>query len=35
MGVTKGAADAKRLADALARSGDDIDAGLHAFNGIP
>ncbi len=32
MGVTKGAADAKGLADALAGSGDDIDAGLSAFN---
>jgi 2-polyprenyl-6-methoxyphenol hydroxylase-like FAD-dependent oxidoreductase len=32
MGVTKGAADAKGLADALAWSGDDIDAGLSAFN---
>jgi 2-polyprenyl-6-methoxyphenol hydroxylase-like FAD-dependent oxidoreductase len=32
MGVTKGAADAKALADALARSGDDIDAGLRAFS---
>ena len=28
----KGAADAKGLADALAWSGDDIDAGLSAFN---
>ncbi len=30
MGVTKGAADAKALADAL--SGNDIDAGLRTFN---
>jgi 2-polyprenyl-6-methoxyphenol hydroxylase-like FAD-dependent oxidoreductase len=32
MGVTKGAADARALADALGHGGDDIDAGLRAFN---
>jgi 2-polyprenyl-6-methoxyphenol hydroxylase-like FAD-dependent oxidoreductase len=31
LGVTKGAADAKALADAMASSGDDVDGGLRAF----
>jgi 2-polyprenyl-6-methoxyphenol hydroxylase-like FAD-dependent oxidoreductase len=31
LGVTKGAADAKALADAIASSGDDVDGGLRAF----
>jgi 2-polyprenyl-6-methoxyphenol hydroxylase-like FAD-dependent oxidoreductase len=33
LGVTKGAADAKALADALAQSGDDVESGLRAFDG--
>jgi 2-polyprenyl-6-methoxyphenol hydroxylase-like FAD-dependent oxidoreductase len=32
LGVTKGAADAKALADALAQSGDDVESGLRAFD---
>lgn len=32
MGVTKGAADARSLANALAHAGDDIDKGLRDFN---
>jgi 2-polyprenyl-6-methoxyphenol hydroxylase-like FAD-dependent oxidoreductase len=34
LGVTKGAADAKALADSLARFGEDVTAGLHAFDEI-
>jgi 2-polyprenyl-6-methoxyphenol hydroxylase-like FAD-dependent oxidoreductase len=32
LGVTKGAADAKALADALAQSGGDVESGLRAFD---
>jgi 2-polyprenyl-6-methoxyphenol hydroxylase-like FAD-dependent oxidoreductase len=32
LGVTKGAADAKALADALAHSADDVDRGIRAFD---
>ena len=34
LGVTKGAADAKCLADSLTAAGDDIRAGLKAFNDV-